>query len=352
MPTGRDVLVAALVAFGVLASTFLQDQVQGGVQLDWAGALLIVVTGGLLAFRRRFPVWVGVGTLIGCGIYYPFVGASGPMLATFVIALYFVAAAGKMIAAIVLSVVAMVAIVLGEMASTVRHVDNVAMFMLVGWLVAMIALGAVSNGRRAYAAEASQRATTEERLRIARELHDVLAHNISLINVQASAALHRKDQSEPALEAIKQASKDALRELRGTLGVLRQVDEPAPTRPPGLNQLADLVERTRATGLDVTVDGEVRQLPSEVDLVAYRIIQEALTNITRHAAAHTARIHLVYNVDTVCIQIVDDGRGGKVVAGNGIRGMTERARSVGGTLSVDSGPDGVSVAATLPLGAS
>jgi signal transduction histidine kinase len=343
-------VVAAVVAICVLVSTVLQDEVQGDGRLNAAGVVLILVSGGLLAFRQWSPVWVAAGTLVGCGIYYPFVGASGPMLATFIIALYFVAAAGRMVAAVVLAVAAMAAIVLGEVASPTRHLDNIAMFMLVGWLVAMIALGAVRNSRLAYVAEASKRATTEERLRIARELHDVLAHNISLINVQASAALHRGEES-PALSAIKQASKEALRELRGTLGVLRQVDEPAPTHPPGLHQLPDLVARTRETGLAVTVEGPVSALPPSVDLAAYRIIQEALTNITRHASAHTACIRLVYTENTVGIQIADDGTGGEVVPGNGIRGMTERAQAAGGTVQVEGGPGGVTVTATLPLGA-
>jgi signal transduction histidine kinase len=347
----RDVVVAAGVAICVLVSTVIQDEVQEGAgRLGVAGVVLILVTGGLLAFRRWSPVWVAVGTLVGCGIYYPFVGASGPVLASFIIALYFVAAAGRIVAAVVLAVVAMAAIVVGEVFSSVRHLDNIAMFMLVGWLVAMIALGAVRNSRLAYVAEASKRATTEERLRIARELHDVLAHNISLINVQASAALHRGEES-PALSAIKQASKEALRELRGTLGVLRQVDEPAPTHPPGLHQLPDLVARTRETGLAVTVEGPVTALPPSVDLAAYRIIQEALTNITRHASAHTACVQLVYDETTVGIQIADDGTGGEVVPGNGIRGMTERAQAVGGTVQVKGGPGGVTVTARLPLGA-
>nr|WP_225953455.1 sensor histidine kinase [Kibdelosporangium phytohabitans] len=225
--------------------------------------------------------------------------------------------------------------------------------MLVGWLVAVIALGAVSHGRRALVAEAEKRATSEERLRIARELHDVLAHNISLINVQASAALHRTGQETDALTAIKQASKDALRELRATLGVLRQVDEQAPTRPPGLGQLSDLVERTRATGLAVTVDGEPRALPAEVDLAAYRIIQEALTNVTRHASARAVTVRIQYDDKDMRVRIDDDGHGapgGGFDEGNGIRGMTERARSVGGELTVRGGATGTRVSARLPIG--
>ncbi|CAM3716256.1 sensor histidine kinase [Kibdelosporangium persicum] len=342
----RDALWAGAVLAGVLGLTYLN-----GPAPDVAGFVVIILTCGILAFRRRFPVSVTVGTIIGCGVYYPFVTSSGPLLAAFVIALYSVAAAGRIVLAIAIAVIAMTSVVLGEIATPVRHVDNIAMFMLVGWLVAVIALGAVSSGRRALVAEAEKRAAGDERLRIARELHDVLAHNISLINVQASAALHRRNNEPEALEAIKQASKDALRELRATLGVLRQVDEQAPTRPPGLSQLDELVERTRATGLKVTVDGEPRPLPPEVDLAAYRIIQEALTNVTRHASARAVNVRIQYGDKDMRVQVDDDGRGGDVHAGNGIRGMTERARSVGGELTVRGGTGGVRVSATLPIGA-
>jgi signal transduction histidine kinase len=342
----RDALLAAAVAVVVLAGAFAQ-----GAELAFTGWALVLVTCGFLVFRRRFPLTVTIATLAGCSLYYPFVGPAGPLLATFVIALYTVAAAGRMVTAVIAAVVAMAGIAVGEIVSPRRHVDDVALFMLVGWLVAVIALGAVRNSRRAYVAEAEKRATTEERLRIARELHDVLAHNISLINVQSSAALHRPGKETPALQAIKQASKDALVELRATLGMLRQVDEAAPTTPPGLQQLEDLVERTRATGIKVSLDGEPRPLPPDVDLAAYRIIQEALTNVTRHAAAREVRVRIQYGDKNMQVQVDDDGRGGKVTAGNGIRGMTERARAVGGSLRVESLGTGVRVAARLPIGA-
>lgn len=344
-------VIATVVALAVLGSTLLQDRVDGGPQLDALGIALILLAGAVLALGQRYPVLVAVVTFVGCGIYYPFVGASGPILVTFIIALYYVSASGRVLVSGVFAGVCMAVIIVGEILSPVRHVDNIALFMLAGWMVAMVALGVVRNSRRAYADEASKRATTEERLRIARELHDVLAHNISLINVQASAALHRKNQSEEALEAIKQASKDALREVRATLGVLRAVDEEAPTRPPGLHQLPDLVSRTRQAGLDVTVDGEPRPLPPEVDLTAYRIIQEALTNVTRHASARSVHVRITYGDKDMSVQVNDDGRGGNLVPGNGIRGMTERARAIGGSLTVSGDDQGVRVAASLPLGA-
>lgn len=344
-------MIAAAVVVAVLVSTLVQDDIENAGELGVVGIVVIVVCGGLLAFGRRYPILVALGTFVGCALYYPFVGAGGPVLVTFIFALYFVAASGRVVSAVALGTAAMVLIVVGEVISSPRrHVDNIALFMLVGWIVAMIALGAVRNSRRAVAEEASRRATSDERLRIARELHDVLAHNISLINVQASAALHRGEGSVEALEAIKQASKEALTEVRATLGVLRAVDEQAPTKPPGLHQLPDLVDRTRSAGLVVTVDGEPRALPPDVDLAAYRIIQEALTNVTRHATASSVHVRIAYGENEMSVQVDDDGRGGTPVAGNGIRGMTERARAVGGTLTVTGSSSGVRVTALLPVG--
>ncbi|RSM84898.1 sensor histidine kinase [Kibdelosporangium aridum] len=342
----KDALLVGAVLAGVLAMTYVSGPAPSPIAIT-----VIALTCATLAFRRRFPIWVLAGTVVGCGIYYPFVGSAGPLLVTFVIALYSVAAAGQIVAATGSAIVCMAAIVLGEIHSPIRHVDNIALFMLVGWLVAVIALGAVRSSRRALVSEAEKRAAGDERLRIARELHDVLAHNISLINVQASAALHRKNRETEALEAIKQASKQALKELRATLGVLRQVDEQPPTVPTGLGQLKELVERTRATGLQVTLDGEPRPLPPEVDLAAYRIIQEALTNVTRHASAQAVNVRIQYDDEHMRVQVDDDGRGGEVTAGNGIRGMTERARSLGGDVTVRGSTDGVRVHARLPIGA-
>jgi signal transduction histidine kinase len=203
--------------------------------------------------------------------------------------------------------------------------------------------------------EEFRRRATEERLRIARELHDVLAHKISLINVQAGAALHRRDpeQAYAALGAIKDASKDTLRELRTTLGVLRQVDEEQPLGPaPSLERLGDLVDQTQEAGLPVklTVSGERTALPSPVDLAAYRIVQEALTNAVRHAGSATATVLVRYDSERVVVEVCDDGCGIGAPEGNGIRGMRERAATLGGTLAAGPRPGGgFLVRASLPL---
>jgi signal transduction histidine kinase len=160
--------------------------------------------------------------------------------------------------------------------------------------------------------EVARRRAVEERLRIARELHDSLTHNISVICVQSGVAVHlarkRGEEVSPALLAIQEASADAARELRTTLGVLRSEDDGDSS---GLNHLDRLAARARAAGLPVTVNvtGVERTLPPEVDQAAYRIVQEALTNVSRHAGPASAWVHLCYTPDALEIRVDDDGAG-------------------------------------------
>jgi signal transduction histidine kinase len=209
--------------------------------------------------------------------------------------------------------------------------------------------------------EEARRRASEERLRIARELHDVLAHDISLINVQASSALHLIDRQPElgpqALAIIKEVSKEALVELRSVLGILRQVDEAAPLSPgPTLQRLDDLLARTETTGLHVRLERPgppPTPLPGAVDQAAYRIVQEALTNVTRHARATTATVRLTQGSGDLVVEVEDDGKGGAVpqnAGGTGIAGMRERATALGGSLETDARPGGgFRVRARLPI---
>jgi signal transduction histidine kinase len=220
------------------------------------------------------------------------------------------------------------------------------------WALAGVAMAGCRRRQEAERtqAEEARRLAGEERMRIARELHDVLAHNISLINVQAGVALHLMDeqpgQSRGALEAIKQASNDALGELRSVLDVLRHGDEAPPRAPAsGLAHLNSLVAGVSATGLRVHtwVEGTPRPLPAGVDLAAFRIVQEALTNVTRHAGPATATVVVGYGPDDLTVQVDDDGRGRSATrnpGGNGIRGMRERVAALGGELTTGARPGG------------
>ncbi len=203
--------------------------------------------------------------------------------------------------------------------------------------------------------EAARRRAMEERLRIARELHDSLTHSISVIQVQASVAVHlagkRGEEVPPALAAIQEAGADAVRELRATLGVLRSEEDGEGS---GLCQLDGLVARARAAGLPVTVTvtGVQRPLPPEADQAAYRIVQEALTNVSRHASHAAASVHLHYTPEALSIQVDNNGNGTGVRAsgpGLGLVGMRERVSALGGRLQAGPQDDGgFRVRAELP----
>jgi signal transduction histidine kinase len=204
--------------------------------------------------------------------------------------------------------------------------------------------------------EAAQRRAMEERLRIARELHDSLTHSISVIQVQAGVAEHlarkRGEDVPPALQAIREAGADAARELRATLSVLRS---PADGDLSGLAQLDDLVARAQTAGLPVTVTitGTERSLPPDVDQAAYRIVQEALTNVSRHAGLARAAVSLEYLPGTLAVQVDDDGTGDGARPGGpglGLLGMRERVSELGGCLQAGPHPGGgFRIRAELPV---
>jgi signal transduction histidine kinase len=222
------------------------------------------------------------------------------------------------------------------------------------------ALGEAARNRLQAIREGARRAAGDEQARIARELHDVIAHSVSVIVVQASAAEDvfdsRPDQARAALRSIEQAGRDALRELR-TLLAGEAPGDPDPTHPqPGLARLDELAEPLRLAGLDVVVrrEGDEPKLPAGVDLSAYRIVQEALTNTLRHARATRAEVTVRYGKQAVELEVRDDGRGSPGAelngAGQGLVGMRERAALLGGTLEAGPLPGGgYRVHAHLPL---
>jgi signal transduction histidine kinase len=209
--------------------------------------------------------------------------------------------------------------------------------------------------------EEARRRVEQERLRIARDLHDAVAHSLTTINVQAGVAAHLLDKNSGnargALSTIEDASREALNELRAIVGILREHDaERAPLEPsPSLNSVSDLIQRARSGGLDVTLDvqGErPERLPEAVQLAAYRIIQESLTNARRHAAGACARVGLSFERDRLLVTVENGtgatSNGSSGGAGVGLIGMKERAAAVGGIVDATSSPDGFRVAAELP----
>lgn len=348
--------VLLLVALGSLHSVIAPGKEPLAVTaLTWA---LIAVGCGALYFSPRFPVGAAVVSLAATFAYYVLSVYDGPLMIAPVVALYMIASRGRLQAAVAVAALLVIATGVGTLSGN-GDVNAVALFMMTGWVVAMVALGWARHSRRVYLAEAEQRAAGEERLRIARELHDVAGHHISLINVQAGTALHRFDrdpeQARAALAAVKESSRDALRDLRATIGVLRDGAEDAPTAPaPGLDRIGDLVEAARAAGLTVRTDitGDGPPPPTGVGLATYRIVQESLTNVVRHSGAGSVTVRVEQGPREVLIEVADDGRGpAPGTTGSGVHGMKERARALGGELTAGPGPGGgFLVRARLPLG--
>ncbi|MGC1213936.1 MAG: sensor histidine kinase [Micromonospora sp.] len=335
---------------------------------------LVLVMAAALAVCRRYPVVALIAvTAAMLALHvrvHPGVSAAFPVLG----AVYVVAWRGRRSAAALASLVFLGGFLARDI--SVAPADRPGQLivertaLLLGWFVAANVAGLVARQRRAYLEQVEQRAIEaertreemalrragEERLRIARDLHDSLTHNISVIKVQAGIAVHlaRKHGEEPSatLLAIQEASGAAMRELRATLDVLRS---PVDGDGVGLARVGELAERTRAAGVpvQVTVTGQPRDLPAEVDQAGYRVVQEALTNVARHAGPATARIHVEYAPELLTVSVADDGHASPVrpvTPGVGLRGMRERVAGLGGTLQAaprDGG--GFAVQATFPL---
>jgi signal transduction histidine kinase len=370
VPPGRptDVAVAALVGVVQLGLTTAAAHRQPDRQaLDLLAYLLLAVGPVALVWRWRSPAGVLAVVTTSNVLYFALGYPYGPAWLSLVVAIWTAVTAGARRAAWVTALAGLaayfaLAALIGRVepanpATAAAHLSTLLLILVVAE-VAVAGRQRRLDAERTRAEEARRRAG-EERMRIARELHDVLAHNISLINVQAGVALHLMDeqpgQSRSALVAIKQASNDALGELRSVLDVLRQGDEAPPRAPAsGLAQLDRLVAGAEATGLDVRawVEGTPRPLPAGTDLAAFRIVQESLTNVTRHAGPATATVRIAYGVDDLTIQVDDDGKGPAPngTGGSGIRGMRERVAALGGELHTGPRPGGgFRVQARLPV---
>jgi signal transduction histidine kinase len=385
--TAVDVLVALITAginfYGAYDEA--HNPVQGDPTLKlptvppWA-YLLVIGAGLALVGRRRWPV-ATFAVVMALTLAYTVLGYDdgAPLLAV-AVSLY---ALATCVSAKTTWICLAISVVLTEVAFALFEPFGLTQGPLTVVPFEMVAgagAGFAVANRRAHLAQVRERAdqaekTREdearrrvdaERLRIARELHDVVAHSMATINVQAGVAAHLlREQPEQAtkaleaMEAVRSTSKEALRELRGILNLLRSTDDAEPTAPvPRLSQLDDLVAASEKAGLATTVEvrGPAREVPPAVDLAAYRVVQESLTNTLRHAGPATARVNLSYGPDTLVVEVTDDGRGASAAVpgpgdGNGLRGMRERAEAVGGTLHAGpSASGGFSVRAVLPYG--
>ncbi|MFF3868763.1 sensor histidine kinase [Micromonospora sp. NPDC001898] len=361
-----DVLLAVTVTAAALLRT------PGSGAAVWALSALV---GLPLAARRRSPVPVLalVGTAAAAAVLAG-VGADVAMWAV-AFALYPVALISTQTAAWALPT-ALAAVLLPGLtdAATSRlplipaTEQQAESFSTTPWLATAMSIAVIAGSwslawavrrSRRHAAELAQlrtaRAITEERLRIARDVHDVVGHNLSLIAMNAAVAQHLGTEQNAALRTIEQVSRSALADVRTVLGGLR--DEPSPDdirdSSPGLAGVGGLIEATRAAGVDVTVDGShLSVAPAAVQTSAYRILQEALTNVRRHANARHCHVTVTATPHALTVRVVDDGTATRrdTAVGHGLAGMRERAALHGGTLTTGPQPTGgFAVRATLPF---
>ncbi|SER93779.1 sensor histidine kinase [Actinokineospora terrae] len=314
------------------------------------GVLCLLLSCAAVVMRARWPV------IAACLLVVATLPLSSAWLVVvpWALLLYSAAGAGKRVGVVVL---------VAALATVLVHRHDVVLpglVLVIAWLV-----GLVVGGHRAAVAERIRRAEAEaalarqdvvaERLRIARDLHDVIAHGMSVITVQAGYAGlvvdDRPHQARAALDAIETTGRATLVEMRRLLGVLRAEPDDG-TGPPGLANLGELVARTQAAGVavEVVTRGAARDIPAGVDVSAYRIAQEALTNVVKHAATNSCTLTIETTDDELSVAVVDRGRGGPTETGHGLTGMRERAAAHGGTIEAGSVPGGgFAVRARLPL---
>jgi signal transduction histidine kinase len=362
---GRSMVGDALIggmatAFLLLASSHIAPT-GNDRHLDALGYALIAIAGASLALCRRRPeVSVGIVTVVlGTYLVRHYVG--GPVFVTGWISLFFLSWRSTRRAAVVGAVLLCSVLVIGGI---VGGADAVLLHLVfVGWSAAAIFLGEAMRNRRGYLAELEERArylehtreeearrrVAEDRLRIARDLHDSVAHAMATINVQAGAAAHIVDRqptaAKDALTVIQRASADVLDELTAMLRLLRDDSEGIDRLPtPGIEQLGGLVASMSDARLPVTLHrtGALEGIPNQIGTAAYRIVQESLTNVVRHAGRARTVVAVRLDHHHFTVEVSDDGPGANGSAGNGmgIRGMRERAEATGGTLHAGPGAEG------------
>ena len=374
-----DAVLAAVLLCASLMDLFTHALDGVYPHSTWIHLPFVVITSLPVAFRRRWPLGALIALAVtqSAWIYGLFPMDQQPPLVPFLqlLIVVFTAAAysdGRAARAAWVVFALGIAMDIPSLAAgkPLGEVAGPDIFLLIGFSLglafARIRRRAEAHEQRAARAElerleAVARAGAEERARIARELHDVISHDVSLMVLQASVErrVHAsEDSTSQTLANIESTGREALAELRRMLGVLRKTDEQAPLRPqPGLTQLPDLVEQARAAGLPVelVIEGEPVAVPAGLDIAAYRIVQESLTNAAKHAAGATVRATIRYRDGVLEIDVTDDGSPGVVRVplprgGHGLVGMQERVALFGGSLEAATAANGgFRVRALLPL---
>jgi signal transduction histidine kinase len=395
----QDVLLALFITVMQVQGTLNREPAHVGsrplTDLGHLGYVLLIVSGVAVAARRRWPVPVFITAALASLVYYSLDFPDGPGWLGLFVALYTLAAHGDGRRSLVTAGAGITVLTIDWLAAAADIQPRAAVgwvFFRIGASVMSAALGESVRSRRFIAAEAQERAeraerTREEeararvdaeRLRIAREVHDTVAHAIAIINVQAGVTAHvldkRPEQARETLVAIEQTSSRALREMRAILRMLRDSDDGRVPRP-GLEQIDELTTKACDAGLDVKLEATspITPPPSAVDSAAYRILQESITNVIRHVGPTRVTVALDYGIDALEIRVTDEGRrhapgdspvdlrvpaqhqasdgsGSAAEPGRGITGMRERCQLLGGDLVTGPLPDGgFQVTARLPL---
>jgi signal transduction histidine kinase len=353
-----------VVADAALAGALLVACVGGTNHLapdrPWAMVLAVIAPVSLV-LRRFFPLITLAIVVVTTSTYLVYGYPYGPILLTVVVAAYTVGRYLPARRAAVASAVGVLFLLAHAVGGARQNVNWLGILGGAAWFMVAFGAGVALRAHRDSVvrnrAEFARQHADEERLRVARDVHDIVGHGLSAIQMQAEIALHvmgrrpgqAADLAATSLAAISRTSQEALDELRVTLAVVRGENDRDPL--PGLARLPALAARTSQSGAPVKVEtsGEPRPLPGPVDLAAYRVVQESLTNVLRHAGPASVTVRVGYSDDEVSVDVQDTGRGGMTPGGRGIVGMRQRVTALGGTFAagpVDQG--GFRVTARLP----
>lgn len=353
------VVVGALVVLASLASR--PEGSATGRSMDVIAVALLAAGLGFAALATRAAATGALGTLVVIMVWYGLGYRSGLINLPFLIAFYLLGATGDRVRQLAVGSLAVVLSLIGMLAAGNESASSAA--AAIGWILAAILFGQLTHDRRALIAELEGRAAkaeagrdreaerrvAEARLAIARDVHDVLAHTVSLMTIQAGVAQdaleHGRDGADKALGTIRSAGRDALGEIRALVSMLREGSASPDNAPvPGLDRLEELALATSAAGVpvDIAVELPTGELSELVELTAYRVVQEGLTNVVRHARARRATVTVRRCDHDLLVSVRDDGAGDRGVDGSGfgLRGMRERVQSMGGSFAAGRAPEG------------
>ncbi|WP_200876596.1 sensor histidine kinase [Amycolatopsis rifamycinica] len=356
----RVVRTVVVTAFVLGATSGASRWQSGAAPMTPLSAAWLAATGLVLLVVHRFPLTLFLLTSASAFGYYTSGLPGGPVILVPTIALFVLTRQRGPLVAGSTGVAALAAAYVVHVVLTRSFALETGAAFLVVWLTAVIGVGTAVRyqldalaARREQADEHRHRLAEQERLRIAREVHDVVAHSLAMINVQAGVTAHvadrRPEQAKEALLNIKAASASALKDLRATLAVLRSGEDKAPA--PSLAQAGELLDHARDAGLTVDVHGTPGDLPAPVDAAAYRILQESLTNVVRHAdRPEHVDVRFERRPGAFTMRVRDDGRGtAQPAPGHGLRGMGERAAALGGRCTAGPVGGGFEVCVELPI---